>query len=104
MIASTDYVSIIFGSLGGLAALVVAINTVLLRREAKEQKDSEKTTTNRMDTFETSQASLQSALMRADIENERLRSHLAAQDVEITKLKEEVAALRHQVEELHRAN
>lgn len=110
MFAKVDVVTVFFGSLGGIAALVMAINTWLLRREAKKQKAVEKAGSERMDTMEASQesftrsqASLQTALARADIENERLRGRVSSQDTEIAKLREEVSALRSQVEALTRA-
>lgn len=99
---SGDAVTIVFGSLGGLAALIVAINTVQLRREARQQKLLEADGANRMDTFEASQTSLQAALLRADTENERLRTRVSGQDTEIGKLREEVQSLRSEVERLSR--
>jgi len=103
MFAKTEIITILFGSLGGIAALIVAINTWLMRSEARKQEIDKKAGVNRMDTFETSQTSLQAALARADTENERLRVRMSAQDSEISTLKIEVAALRTQVEELNRA-
>lgn len=102
MFAIPDYVTILFGSLSGIAAIVIAINTVLLRRETNRQKQSELQNTERMGTFETSQSSLQAALIRADLENERNRVRMTAQDDEISQLKAEVASLKIQVEELRR--
>lgn len=99
---SGDAITIVFGSLGGFAALIVAINTVQLRREARQQKLLEADGVNRMDTFEKSQSSLQSALLRADTENERLRARVSGQDTEIGKLRDEVQALRSEVERLSR--
>lgn len=87
MLAETDLLTVMFGSLGGLAALVVAINTWLIRREAKKAKDVKDSGMRRMDTFETSQLSLQTALTRADVENERLRDQVNDQEEEIGRLK-----------------
>lgn len=103
MLAVADLITILFGSIGGIAALVIAINTVLMRREANKQKSIDTENTNRMDTFETSQFSLQAALLRADTENERLRVRMSAQDTEISTLRAEVAVLTSRVEELSRA-
>lgn len=82
MIAAADPVTIFFGSLGGAAALVVAANTVLLRRDARRQKIIEDKGVIRMDTFEISQQSMEKALARADLENERLTKRIAAMQAE----------------------
>lgn len=103
MIANSgDAITVIFGGMGGIAALIVAVNTVLLRREGRKQKQLEADGVNRMDTFEKSQSSLQSALLRADTENERLRARVSGQDTEIGKLRDEIQALRSEVERLSR--
>lgn len=100
MITTADPLTIVFGSLGGLAALVVAINTVMLRRDTQRQKATEQDGAKRMDTFEVSQSSLEAALARADLENERLRNRLTRQDEEILALKSELLALRIELKEL----
>lgn len=102
MFAQVDPVTVVFGSLGGVAALVMAINTWLLRREAAKQKVLDEAGANRMDTFEKSQSSLQAALARADTENERLRTRMSAQDTELGNLRREISTLRDEVEELRR--
>lgn len=72
--SGADPVTIVFGSLGGVAAVVVAVNTVQLRREARRDNKAEREGKERMDTFEISQTSLERALARADLENERLNT------------------------------
>lgn len=111
-------VTIIFGSLGGLAALIVAVNTFQLRIDAKKQKQMETDGTNRMDLFDKSQQSLQAALARADLENSRQRDETdemrTAHNLEISRLRDEIdemrelhkleiAGLKKQIEELKHA-
>jgi len=101
VIAQADGLTTIFGSFAGMAALLVAYNTIMLRREAKRQKDLESTHTNRMDTFEMSQASLLSALARSDADNARLAAKVEAHETTISALKEEVRSLRRELRECH---
>lgn len=118
MFASSDILIPIFGSLSGIAALVVAVNTWILRRESRRDKLTTDAGAKRMDTFEISQTSMAVALARADLENERLRTAMAdledkhlkylegsqrrfeEQEDEIIALKTELAQLRAQVKGL----
>lgn len=84
MFAKVDPATLVIGSLSGFAALVVAINTVLLRRDARRHDDGMK----RVSSLEFSQTSMKDALARADLENERLRKERADTDAEYAKQRE----------------
>lgn len=98
MLAVSDTVTLIFGSLGGIAAAVVALNTWLLRKEGARQKIIELDRASRMDLFETSQTSLKEALLRADLENERLTLRIEKQEGIISSLRKELDVLRERLE------
>lgn len=98
IIAQADPLTIIFGSLGGIAALVVAFNTVQIRREAKRQAAVELEKSTRMDVFEMSQASLQAALIRSDADNIKLSARIEKQETIISDLRKEVRELRAKLE------
>lgn len=107
MIAAVDPLFAVIGSLSGFAAVIVAVNTVLLRRDANRQKAKEAAASvvaadglKRMDTFELSQKSLTSALARADEENMRLRKELEDQAKHITECNNKIFSLQVEVDAL----
>jgi len=77
---------IILGSLGGIAAIIGAINSWIQRKQGV-----------RISSFEASQASMQAALIRCDTENTALRERVTEQDQTIFDLKSEVSSLSKHV-------
>lgn len=102
IVAAADPLSIVLGSLGGIAAIVMAINTIQLRREAKRERAAEAERNSRMNTFEMSQASLLAALARSDAEVARLNGRVEAQEEVIGKHEETISGLKTEVRRLRR--
>ena len=97
IIAESNVLTLLFGSFAGIAALMMALLQVQIRRDQKKREAQEATHVDRMDTFEVSQTSMAAALTRADQENEKLRGRIGTCDEQILKFKSEIIELKQQL-------
>jgi len=100
MLALTDVLATILGSLGGVAAVIAAVVGFLVHRDQLETAKS----AQRVDLLHVGQESLKEALNRADAENKSLRDRLdqqekklLAQDIQILALNRHVDILEHEL-------
>lgn len=90
IIAESNVLTLLFGSFAGIAALMMAILQIQIRKDQRKREALESTHTDRMDTFEVSQTSMATALIRADKENETLRTRIGTCDEQIMELRQQL--------------
>lgn len=103
MLALSDALATLLGSLGGVAAVIAAVVGYLVHRDQAKVAAS----AQRVDLLHIGQESLKEALLRSDLENQNLRKRvddqekkLIAQDVELLALNRHVDILESELKKL----
>lgn len=94
MIALSNTLATILGSLGGVAALIAAFVSVQVHRDQVQAANN----AQRVDLLHIGQESLKEALLRADDENKRLRQRVDEQEKKIAAQEVELMALHRHVD------